>query len=363
MKVAHFIDSGGFYGAERMLIELILASKTDIEHTVYSIGEPNQTEKPLEKELKRHNIALKVVRMPKFSLGRARQLLLDVEKDGTQIAHSHGYKFNICFGLLKHKLNSMKCVATIHGYVPVRLPQKLWFYHLVETALFQKLDKLFLVSPHMQFFPKFRHLKRDKVTTIVNGIRASKNSVVSRCQNGCISLLFVGRLSPEKGVADLIDIVNRVNKDGKSVSLTVIGDGPLKSLLMKKVSQLEMTNVVSFLGYVDAPSARMREFSALVINSITEGVPITLLEAMSEGLPIISTNVGGIHHVLGDEYPYICSVDSKMNLEEKIRAFLKTDDETKKRLGEYVYHRFNTYFTACIMAQRYTFEYKKVLKG
>lgn len=363
MKVAHFIDSGGFYGAERMLIELILASKTDIEHIVYSIGEPNQTEKPLEKELRRNRILFKAVRMPKFSLSRASQLLLDVEKDGTQIAHSHGYKFNIYLGLLKHKFTTMKCVATIHGYIPARFPQKLWLYQLADSVCAWRLEKIFLVSPHMQLFQKFRYLKRSKVSTIVNGIRASESSAAPRCQNRCISLLFVGRLSPEKGVADLIDIVNRMNENGKSVSLTVIGDGPLKPLLIEKVCKLEMTNDVSFLGYVDAPSERMHEYSALVINSTSEGVPITLLEAMSKGLPVISTNVGGIHHVLGNEYPYICSVDNKMKLEEKIRAFLNTDDETKKRFGEYVYHRFNTYFTACIMAQRYTFEYKKVVKG
>ena len=102
-------------------------------------------------------------------------------------------------------------------------------------------------------------------------------------------LLFVGRLSRDKGVAGICEAAKDMEKEG--ITLTVVGDGEEGENLRR----YEGGNV-HFAGAV--PPERVRDFMAqadiLVMNSAFEGVPMTILEALSSGLPVVTTEVGGI---------------------------------------------------------------------
>lgn len=102
-------------------------------------------------------------------------------------------------------------------------------------------------------------------------------------------LLFVGRLSKDKGLAGILEAEKRMEQDG--ITLTVVGDGEEGETFRK-----EADAAIRFTGAVPPGEVGkyMEEADILVMNSDFEGVPMTILEALSHGLPVISTDVGGI---------------------------------------------------------------------
>ncbi len=116
-----------------------------------------------------------------------------------------------------------------------------------------------------------------------------------RWRSGVPTLLFVGRLIPEKGILDLVRAVARVNAT-TPCRLLVAGDGPTASAVSQTANELGIASNVELLGYVSGPDlARCyHEADAFVLPTYwAEGFPIVLCEAMSAGLPIVTTALRG----------------------------------------------------------------------
>lgn len=107
------------------------------------------------------------------------------------------------------------------------------------------------------------------------------------------NLIFVGRLSKGKRVADIISAVKLLHDNEH---LLIVGDGEERNNLEHQVKQANMEAQISFLGAVtpENVSLCMEHADMLIMNSDFEGVPMTILEAFSHGLPVVTTNVGGI---------------------------------------------------------------------
>lgn len=140
---------------------------------------------------------------------------------------------------------------------------------------------------------------------------------------------FVGRLDNEKNLFSLVDAVN-----GLDVELVLIGDGPLKEELKRKVRDEKIKNVI-FAGII--PNEKLPEElnkSAIFIQpSLYEGNPKTLLEAMACGLPVIGTDVVGINEVVGHKLNgYLCGTSTGA-IRGAIGSVLE-DNELQKRMGE-----------------------------
>lgn len=108
----------------------------------------------------------------------------------------------------------------------------------------------------------------------------------------CIKFLFAGRLSEGKNIGDIIKSIKTYNKN---VNLTILGDG-------EKYDELNMLSNerIKFVGAVSPENVEkyMRDADILIMNSEYEGIPMTILEGISLGLPVITTDVGGIREVL-----------------------------------------------------------------
>lgn len=104
----------------------------------------------------------------------------------------------------------------------------------------------------------------------------------------------VARLQPEKGVQHFIEAASHVAAAVPEARFLVIGDGPLRDSLVGLANQLGMGERILFTGFrLDAP-ALVRYMDLLVVPSLNEGTPLVVLEAMSAGIPIVASAVGGI---------------------------------------------------------------------
>src|SRR5262249_47768345 len=116
-------------------------------------------------------------------------------------------------------------------------------------------------------------------------------------ENTSARLLYVGRLSPEKGHRFLFQAVDKLRRRGLACHVDIAGSGRLEETLKEEVARLGLADLVTFPGYVPyGPQlfALYRRAGAFVLPSSAEGFPQVINEALSVGLPIIATAVGGV---------------------------------------------------------------------
>ena len=113
---------------------------------------------------------------------------------------------------------------------------------------------------------------------------------------------YIGRLSPEKGISEMLRAVPLVLAQDSRVRFLITGDGPLADDIRHRVHSAGLENIVRFTGrvpYSEIPSL-LNECRLLVMPSRTEGLPGTLLEAMACGTPVLATPVGAVADIIAD---------------------------------------------------------------
>jgi glycosyltransferase involved in cell wall biosynthesis len=137
---------------------------------------------------------------------------------------------------------------------------------------------------------------RDKILHIYNGAWPADYHAVPRPKNG-FTLLYVGRLAPLKDHATLLRAIALTRSHHPDVQLWIVGDGPREISLRKLTDELGLNECVTFFGEQADVSPFMLAADLFVSSSLTEGLPVSLLEAMSVGLPALVTDVGGMGEI------------------------------------------------------------------
>ncbi|UWX04695.1 glycosyltransferase [Pseudoxanthomonas sp. NC8] len=119
-------------------------------------------------------------------------------------------------------------------------------------------------------------------------------------REGHVLLGTVGRLSPEKGHRRLLDAFARVRNSHPATKLVIVGEGPERPVLQQRIAELGLENDVMLTGALANPYPVMRELDLFVLSSHYEGQGIVLLEAMTLGKPVLSTDIPGPQSVLAD---------------------------------------------------------------
>lgn len=119
---------------------------------------------------------------------------------------------------------------------------------------------------------------------------------------GPVRLLFVGDLVPPKGVDELVTAVLAARAGGAALTLDLVGDGPLRAPLESRVAAAGTGAAVRFHGTVPraAVADRLRAADCLVLPSHNEGTPVSVMEALTCGVPVLATRVGGIPDLVRD---------------------------------------------------------------
>ncbi|MDO4378760.1 MAG: glycosyltransferase [Erysipelotrichia bacterium] len=128
--------------------------------------------------------------------------------------------------------------------------------------------------------------------------------------NAETTLISVGRLVPQKAFNRLLSIIKRLKDCGKSVRLLLLGAGNLEKELKNQASNLEINDVVTFLGYKENPYKYVKNADLFVCSSLHEGFSTAVTEALIVGTPVITALCSGMRELLGDnEYGVITDND------------------------------------------------------
>jgi glycosyltransferase involved in cell wall biosynthesis len=119
---------------------------------------------------------------------------------------------------------------------------------------------------------------------------------------GAVHLLNVGRLVPVKAHALLLEAVQALQRAGRNVCCTIIGNGPECDRLERMARELEIESDVRFAGFVNQDEIRRyyEQADLFVLPSFAEGVPVVLMEAMAMGVPVVTTRIMGIPELIED---------------------------------------------------------------
>lgn len=225
------------------------------------------------------------------------------------VIHTHRIKENLLGGIAGLLLR-IPSLRTQHG--AEEHPASWWAPH---KAMLQKVDywlALFAQKQVIAVTPELagklrQRLPPKRVCVIENGIDPENFQISDlgkldlRFQNATRRVGIVGRLAPVKRVDLFIDMAALVNElKFYNVEFFVIGDGPLRDALQEKAISFGLDHKLHFLGHQNSVHSYLKNLDALVMCSDHEGMPMTLLEAMSLGVTVIGHNVGGIAILLNN---------------------------------------------------------------
>ncbi len=172
---------------------------------------------------------------------------------------------------------------------------------------------------------------------------------------------IVARLSAEKDHQTLLGACKLLACHGDDFHLEIIGDGPLRSTLEKTVKTLGLDKHVSFSGMRHDVPELLRQLDIFVLSSTTEGISLTLLEAMASKLPIVATDVGGNPEVVIDgETGYIVPPQNPAAMANKL-LLLINDVNLRRQMGKKGRERVVAQFSIKETAQKYEDLYREVL--
>jgi colanic acid/amylovoran biosynthesis glycosyltransferase len=150
-------------------------------------------------------------------------------------------------------------------------------------------------------------------------------------------LLSIGRLVEQKGQLLLLDAMAAVRREGVGARLVLIGDGPLRPVIERRIAELGLEDAVELRGWMDnrEVSAEIDSARAVVLSSFAEGLPIVLMEAMGRGRPVVATRVGGIAELVRPGVNgWLVDAGSVDQLSAAIAAVVAAPGDELERMGE-----------------------------
>ncbi len=145
---------------------------------------------------------------------------------------------------------------------------------------------------------KLYSLPINRIELIYNPVNINRFKKTETKANNGIKFIHVARLDPQKNQSLLIKAFAIVKKEKADASLVIVGDGELRKELKALVHSLNLEDCVTFTGNIPNVEHYLHDADIFVLSSTNEGLPLSILEAMAAGLPIISTKVGGIEDII-----------------------------------------------------------------
>ncbi|MDH4316930.1 MAG: glycosyltransferase [Desulfobulbaceae bacterium] len=258
-----------------------------------------------------------------------------IRRQEIDILHLHGYGATT-FGRLAGIFTSTPCIVHEHMY-----DAKIPFYQRWMDAFLSRCDyQAIAVSDSVKnFMVRLRHIPEERVQVIRNGVpfemfdrsgdRRTQETFRARLNipSDHKIIAIVGRLDPIKGHTYFLQAAQLVLRQFDKVTFLVVGDGELMSELRRESQELNIASHVIFTGHCDDVPALLSESDIKVISSLSEGIPMTLFEAMAAGCPVVSTDVGGLAEVIKEgKTGFLVPPQQPSPMAEKILLLLRDED-------------------------------------
>lgn len=235
-----------------------------------------------------------------------------LKKEKFDIIHTHSIGSNFYGRIAKLLKWKTRLVTTVHGDTLSNLSGAfkiylvIYFVHYIDLWMAIISDKVFSVSNNLREKLISKGLSRNKVIVIHNGINLEvldKSTSIGNqeklkkefgIKNGEKIIGTVGRLIPVKNYKLLLKAAKDISQAEKKTKVLIVGDGKEENELKKLVIELKLKDNIIFTGWRTDLAHLYGIMNIFILSSKSEGLPITILEAMACKKPVVATNVGGI---------------------------------------------------------------------
>jgi glycosyltransferase involved in cell wall biosynthesis len=232
------------------------------------------------------------------------------------IVHTHTAKAGTV-GRVAARLAGVPIVVhTFHGHVFHSYfgPRKTRLFIKIERALARFTDRIIAISPaqYQDIVHTYRIAPSERVVTIPLGLDLQPFCTARQAYSGqfrsslgissdTMLVGFVGRLTGVKDPSLFIEAASRVVGQMPATRFVFVGDGELRPTLEQEVKALGLTRQILFAGWQTVMPVVYADLDLLVLSSLNEGTPVTVIEALAAGTPVVATAVGGVPDVIVDQ--------------------------------------------------------------
>ncbi|MEC6909354.1 glycosyltransferase [Photobacterium piscicola] len=344
------IDNGGPTNVVLSLLKGLNKNKNINIHAVYFWGDNDNNLDVI------NSCCDSIYKLDKVNLKSLYKLLAIIKEIKPDIVHSHclvpdffNYILSLCY--------SYKSVSTLHCNLDEDYINEYGFikshsYKFIHKYILMKINNVVSVSKSV-----LKAIPEVKAKTILNGIEELKTPLY-KDNLDVINLLYVGRLIKRKNISFLISCITEINKiRNKKIKLTIVGDGELKSIL-----KIKSGKNISFIDFNDNPFACGVENTFFINPSLSEGMPIAVLEALSLGLPVLLSSIPA-HIEINDKMTdgvqlFDFNFESINNAIESMLIDCNNIGYRNK-----IKSQFQDNFSLNTMSDNYVLEYKLMLEG
>ena len=342
VRILHLHSSFNLGGQESRTVRLMNHFGGQAEHTVLSavddaFGAADAIDRRVKVQFPK-DTAPSLKGMP--AIGRYRRLAQYMKKFHLVLS----YNWGAMDGVMAHTLftRSMNLPPLIHhedGFNHDEIDRlknrRNWF----RTIALQRSNALVVPSKTLEQIARtIWHQPLDKICRFPNGIDTEHFN--RRPQRGAFpgfqkrnGEIVVGTIAGLRTVKNLPRLVRAVAAAGPNVRLAIAGDGPERGAIMAEAERLGIAERVMMPGFLRDPARYIRLFDIFALSSDSEQYPISLVEAMTSAIPVVSTDVGDVRNIVArDNLPFIVPRADETALAQAIKE-LASNGELREKLG------------------------------
>jgi glycosyltransferase involved in cell wall biosynthesis len=262
-----------------------------------------------------------------------------VREHGIDVVQTHGYKSHV-IGFVLRLMCGTRWIAFAHGFTDD--DWKIRLYNRIDLAVLRGADRVVTVSASTKALLVANGVREKKIRLIYNAIESNDDNPGTPAEElrrrlgirrGEQVVGVIGRLSPEKGQTVFLRALARAARVCPDVKALLIGDGQDRSMLEDYCRDHGLSGRVIFTGYRENIADYYRVLDVLVLPSLSEGLPNTVLEAMSFGIPVIATRVGGVPEIIQRDEGVLVDPGDHDALADRMAELLQ-NESLRKTIGE-----------------------------
>lgn len=365
--ILHVIDTTGPGGAETVFIDLVSQLPADRYRSVVVIRGKGW----VYEELKRRGVKPYIIDAKgSFNWRYLNSLYRIIRRERVDLVQSHLLGSNV-YSAIAALLSRVPVVATFHGAVDIAQQERLkWLkFMLIRVGT----SKVVAVTDSLrdELLERTR-LRSGQIEVINNGIETEKfrlpRSHRLRDENGWPDDAYVigslGNIRPAKGYDILLQAAAKLLQKSSNYRFVIAGQGKgeLYEDLLSLRESLGLEDVVHFLGFVDEPAEFLANIDIFLSSSISEGLPLSAIQAMVAGLPVVATRCGGYQKLIKDgENGCLVDVGDPDALVSGIEN-VASDKGLQKKLSDNARSYAMSRFDIGAMLQEYEHLYCRILK-
>lgn len=317
MKVLHLLNSRQFSGAENVVCQIVDIFRDDtLIDMVYC-----SPDGPIRKSLTARGIPY--VSIAKMSIKEIKRI---IKEQKPAIIHAHDFRASM---IAVGATNNIPVISHLHNNAP-------WMSHYGLKSLSYALTcsrycAILTVSDSVFDQYVFGNLFRSKLHVMGNPVNVRDICIRAKQYSAdeYYDIGFCGRLTKQKNPFFFLEIVHRVKKELPTVRVAMIGDGEQKEQVELQISEKKLSDNIKLYGFVDNPYPILKNCGLLCMPSLWEGFGMVAIEALTLGVPVVCSGVGGLPGIVNDECGKLCKTKEDY-VSEIIRLLTEPQYRTQK---------------------------------